>query len=253
MKKIFTLIVGLGLAAQSFAQVVINEIDFATKSVEIKNVGTTSVDVSNYWLCNFPSYSRVGVLTVSSGSPINLASGEFLVVVFDKTLNLADGELGLYDKGGSFSSSSAIVDYVEWGKTGHQRSSVAVQAGTWTTGSFVAALTTGQSIEFDGLGNTSADFQVVTATTLGAENASVTGVSASVVEKVSVYPNPTTDFILVEQENVQSVTVYTTSGSVMATTTTSNKIDVSTYPKGIYFVEVQFADAKKSVTKVIKQ
>ena len=252
MKKIFTLIVGLGLAAQSFAQVVINEIQPSTNSVELKNIGATSVDVSNYQLCVRPKYARVGSLTVTSGDA-NLAPDEILVIVFAQGIPLSDGELGLYSSA-SFGDFSAIVDYVEWGSSGHNgRSSVAIAANTWTVDNFVTAPTGDESIEFDGAGNTAADYTIAKTHSLGAENASVTGVSASVVEKVSVYPNPTTDFILVEQENVQSVTVYSTSGSVMATTTTSNKIDVSTYPKGIYFVEVQFADAKKSVTKVIKQ
>lgn len=251
MKKIFTLFLGLGLASQVTAQVVINEIQPSTKSVELKNIGTTSIDVSNYQLCNFPSYSRVGGLAVSSGD-FNLAPNEVLVVVFDKTLALNDGELGLYSSS-SFSSSSAIVDYVEWGSTGHQRSSVAVSAGTWTTGNFVIAPTGDESIEFDGSGDTDADYAIATTNSLGAENAAVTGVSNVVVEKVSIYPNPTTNFVVVEQENIQSITIYSTSGIEMASSTVSNTLDVSTFPKGIYFVEVQYVDAKKSISKIVKQ
>ena len=40
------------------------------------------------------------------------------------------GEVGLYSIS-SFSSSDAILGYVEWGSSGHGRSSVAVAAGIW--------------------------------------------------------------------------------------------------------------------------
>jgi hypothetical protein len=44
--------------------------------------------------------------------------------------------MGLYSAN-MFNSPDAIEDYVEWGTTGHARSSVAVAAGIWQEGGFV--------------------------------------------------------------------------------------------------------------------
>ena len=118
-------------------QIVINEIQ-PGGTVEIKNLGTAAVDVSNYWLCDFPSYRRLGAggTSIACGD-LNLGAGEILTVDNFNVIDATDGKMGLYDAQ-SFGSADAMVDYVEWGSTGHGRSNVAVAAGIWQTGDFVA-------------------------------------------------------------------------------------------------------------------
>ncbi|WP_298516349.1 T9SS type A sorting domain-containing protein [uncultured Kordia sp.] len=152
----------------SNAQIVINEVK-ETGSIELKNLGASTVDVSTYWLCDFPAYERLddASITVESGS-LMLAAGAIVEISGFNFIDSTDGELGLYSSA-AFSSSAAIVDYIEWGSTGHQRSSVAVAAGTWTTGNYIPAFDSSLSIQFDGDGNTAGDYGAYVST-LGAEN-----------------------------------------------------------------------------------
>ena len=107
----------------SQAQIVINEVK-ENGSVELKNLGSTTVDVSNYWLCDFPSYRRMNNLNVVSGD-LNMPANSLLVIDDFNFIDSADGELGLYTTN-SFSSSTALIDYIEWGSSGHLRSNVAI-------------------------------------------------------------------------------------------------------------------------------
>ena len=142
------------------SQVVINEV-LANTSVELKNVGNSTVNVSNYWLCNFPDYAQLSQLNIVCGD-LDLAPGEFLTVEVDGSVGGVevpgnDGELGLYINS-SFGSPNSIRDYVEWGSSGHGRSSVAVAAGIWSSGNFVSAFGANESIEYTGTGDEAASW-----------------------------------------------------------------------------------------------
>ena len=105
------------------------------KWVELTNTGDQMVDVSSLWLCDFPAYDQLSTLNVVCGS-LDMAPGS-VTVVSGWNVDSSDGELGLYTST-SFGSSSAIIDYVEWGSPNHTRSSVAVNAGIWTAGDIAA-------------------------------------------------------------------------------------------------------------------
>ncbi|NET34415.1 MAG: T9SS type A sorting domain-containing protein [Cyanothece sp. SIO1E1] len=142
------------------SQVVINEV-LANTSVELKNLGNSTVDVSNYWLCNFPDYAQLSQLTIICGD-LEMAPGELLTVevagsVGGVEVPSNDGELGLYINS-SFGSPNSIRDYVEWGSSGHGRSSVAVAASIWTSGDFVSAFGANESIEYTGTGDVAASW-----------------------------------------------------------------------------------------------
>lgn len=77
------------------------EVDVANNQVKLTNL-EAGTQPGGYWLCNFPSYLQVG-----------LYSSE------------------------SFANPIAIMDYMEYGSSGHPRSSVAETAGVWTDGDFV--------------------------------------------------------------------------------------------------------------------
>ena len=95
MKKILQFIIFLAFSF-SQAQIVINEVK-EDGSVELKNLGTTSVDITSYWLCDFPSYRQLSDsrITVENGSLI-LTAGSIVEISGFNFIDSADGELGLY-------------------------------------------------------------------------------------------------------------------------------------------------------------
>lgn len=128
------------LEGETFA---ITEINFGARTIEVTNHGDTAVDPNGLIVCNFPSYAPI------SGAP-TLEPGESLTVDIEGIgipANADTGEMGLY-LNNAFEDPAAIVAYVEWGATGHQRSPVAQAAevggiAVWT-GGFVDA--TGASV-----------------------------------------------------------------------------------------------------------
>ncbi len=151
----------------NIAQVVINEI-FPDGTVELKNTGTTTVDVSGYWLCDFPDYQQINNSNLQCGN-LMMAPGEILTVDDFNTISEVDGEMGLYINN-AFGDPNAIIDYVEWGFSGHPRSDEAVSAGIWTAGDFVAEFGATQSLEYSGSGDTSDDWSDQDNPTICAEN-----------------------------------------------------------------------------------
>ena len=164
----------LGLSLWLFALpiqgqgVVINEV-FPTGQIELKNTGSSAVDVSTYWLCQFPNYLQLQDATLLCGSLV-LQPGEILAVSnFNAVDDPSEGEVGLY-LDNQFGNPNSIIDYVDWGVAGGGRSGVAVDAGIWTDGDVVPAFPTGSSIEYDGAGNSSGDWNVQSSPTVCQEN-----------------------------------------------------------------------------------
>jgi hypothetical protein len=173
MKRLFTLSALIVLLLSASAQIVINEVIFTpAPAIELKNLGTGTVNVSTLQLCSFPEYDALQDLAVVTGS-LMLGPGELLVVA-GHTFNISDDEMGLYTNG-PFGEPANILDYVEWGSTGHVRSATAVMAGIWTTGDFVNADAGGASIEFDGEGNMSSDWLLNGSNSQGEENSNAGG------------------------------------------------------------------------------
>jgi len=116
-------------------QIIINEVNIAGDRVELYNAGTTTIDIANYTLCNFPSYAEVSssAVTLISGSII-MAPGDITVVQWANNIS-SSGEMGLYEVRGMYTSTSNIQDYVQWGTGNHQRSGTAVSAGVWDSAS----------------------------------------------------------------------------------------------------------------------
>ena len=137
--------------------VVINEVEYSsTDQIELMNYGDTTVNISNYWFCSLFSYAQLNSLTIISGD-LDLASGE-RVVLSGFALNDAAADLGLYNIN-TFTSTTAMEDFIQWGSGGNGRESVADTKGIWTIGDFIPTVSTsGNSIEYDGSGNTSADW-----------------------------------------------------------------------------------------------
>lgn len=149
--------------------VVLNEVRFqGDDTIELLNNGQSSLDLSNYWLCLGPGqYVELGTLSPIRGN-INLASGEYLVVNYE--LPDTDGGLGLYNTN-DFTNAEALVDFVQWGSAGSAREDVAVAAGQWIAGEFVAPVSSSSnSIAYDGEGDAANDWKETTNLTFGAVN-----------------------------------------------------------------------------------
>jgi hypothetical protein len=135
--------------ADSGPEFVLSIVTFgAGPMIVITNIGNETGNLGGHWLCQRPDYWEFPEIevpagqrvAVSAGGNVFLAPPGALVVEGQASvgaLDPADGEIGLYNAQ-SFSSSDAILSYVEWGKSGHGRSSVAVDAGIWPDGGFVA-------------------------------------------------------------------------------------------------------------------
>jgi hypothetical protein len=122
--------------------------------IEVRNVGGEAGTLRDMWLCNRPSYFNLPDITLGPGASVIVAAdgaGPELDAINEARNGVAvveangsvgritadGGEIGVYTSA-SFGSSDAIVSYVEWGSSGHGRSSTAVAAGVWVDGGFVA-------------------------------------------------------------------------------------------------------------------
>jgi hypothetical protein len=124
--------------------------------VVITNTGTGAGELAGHWLCQRPSYFQIPDVALDPGEQVAIALGgdgfapPAGALTVDAaatvgTIDPASGELGLYSAS-QFDDATVIVSYVEWGSTGHGRSSVAVAAGIWTEDGFVATTPTTGSL-----------------------------------------------------------------------------------------------------------
>ncbi len=118
------------------ADVVVNEVfylgDSTTDWVELRNGGTTTVDLSSWWICSRFSYRQLSTLPLLAGADLILAPGEILAVGTGIDLDANSADFGLYTSS-TFSSAAAMVDFVQWGSgSGIGRSQVAATAGLWS-------------------------------------------------------------------------------------------------------------------------
>lgn len=178
--------------------IVINEIFPEENKVELKNLSDEAIDVSGYFLCEFPAYAQLTNLALDcSSTDYILDPGEILVVEFNSNINSNTGEIALYNDqlmNNDFGNSDFIIDYVEWGFAGHTRAPVAIAAGIWSTGAFVPSFSITNSIEYDGIGNTPFDW-IEDSATLCTENNFNNPDPEPTETKYSLYPNPGKDEI----------------------------------------------------------
>lgn len=116
--------------------------------IVITNIGGGPGNLGGHWLCQQQDYYEIPAVELEPLESVAIDAGgqDFSPPPGAKTvdevatigdLRPSDGEIGLY-RSNDFESSDAIVSYVEWGASSHGRSSVAVAAGIWSEGSFVA-------------------------------------------------------------------------------------------------------------------
>jgi len=234
-----------------FSDVIINEVSIDGE-VEIFNGTDAAIDVSNYWLCNFPAYTRLSNLMIECGSLV-IQPGEYTVVSGFDAFDANDAELGLYSSN-SFSSSNAIVSYLEWGSSGHRRADVAINAGIWTADFTVPAPTADESIQtFTESGSLTWE---LASPTLCEENDNST--STNLLDdgvELNIYPNPTSDYINVELQGLTSpavdMQIFNQAGQLVSDTHLDSgnglsTIDLSDLPAGTYLLRIVSGGASTS-------
>ncbi len=149
--------------------------------IEIKNIGDATADIGGWWFCHRFSYTQIptgvtipagGIIVIHVGKSGTNTSTDIFISSMG-SLNASASDLSFYSNS-SFSNPSSIRDFVQWGSSGNGRESVAVSAGIWTAGDFVTNVAEGHSIEYDGDGNSSADWSDQPEPTIGQENGVVT-------------------------------------------------------------------------------
>ncbi len=141
MKLFYTILLVPIITCSLNAQIIINELNQSLQQVELFNIGTTTIDISSWQLCNRVStsgdfYDLIGgtnVTTISGN--LNMAPGSFVVLQWSDIGQTIPSELGLYINT-SFSSSSAIRDYLFYNgapPASGSRVGVAVAAGVWSS------------------------------------------------------------------------------------------------------------------------
>jgi hypothetical protein len=129
--------------------------------VTVTNVGNEPVDLGDHWLVAGGARHRLPARTVATGDTVVLGLGDEAppdVTGVAATIDLGpvlgpvvveDGEMALFSAA-QFAEPAAVVDYVEWGSSGHRRSAVAVAAGLWEERAFVAVPPEAQALSSSG-------------------------------------------------------------------------------------------------------
>lgn len=127
------------------ANFVIGDVTFGdSATIAVGNLGPDPGDLTGYWIAVHPYYLELPSTILLPGDALIVSIAEDadpeLVITASgllPSLDGASGEIGLYASGG-FGDPNALVDYVEWGTAGHQRSPVAVEAGIWPEDTAIA-------------------------------------------------------------------------------------------------------------------
>ncbi len=80
-----------------------------------------------------------------------------------------------------------------------------------------------------------------------------TSVSKEIVPReTTIYPNPTSGFVNIDfPENIEKVNIINLLGYVIFSITTPQQIDMTTVPKGIYFVQFNFKNGIKHTKTMV--
>ena len=109
--------------------IAVTSVELNAGTIEVTNTGDADVDPNGLIFCNFPAYAGIeGAAVIAPGETITIDSAAHGVA-----LDAAGGEMGISTVA-EYENPDAMITYVEWGTTGHQRSPIAVQAGVWAEG-----------------------------------------------------------------------------------------------------------------------
>ena len=226
-----------------FTDAVISEVS-ADGEIEIFNGTDAAIDVTDYYLCNFPAYTRVGNLTLDCGTLV-IQPGDYAVVSGWSGFDAQDGELGLY-RTPNYGSSDAIVSYLEFGTPGHFRAGVAIAAGIWEADLVAPSPTADETAQaFTETGTL--EWSLAEAT-LCAANVGTT--ATGLLDNggtLRLYPNPVSDELTVDLQNVgdfpTDLQLFSPSGQLIRqlhrdVANGRTTIDMSALPAGTYLLRI---------------
>lgn len=236
--KLFTLImVVLTFSFTCQGQLKSILIDPATDQITIKNFGSSTIDITNYWLCNFPAYDQFSSTTIVGTGDFNLSPDEEVTVTWESELDDSDGEFGIYNTD-TFNSSSAMEDYMQWGTSGHQRESVAVSKGIWTVETTV---TVAAPYEYTGDGSEhGASFY-----------STVLSIDDNDFQNFKLFPNPGRSLVNLQLPFIKNDTrlkVFNILGNDVTGNiklNLNNEIDVSNWHSGLYLFLIHSPESTK--------
>ena len=88
-------------------------------------------------------------------------------------------------------------------------------------------------------------------------NSSISILELEIDPLISIYPNPTSESINLSSEHaLEHFNLYNMSGEMILESeinATETVIDLSTLPRGLYFMKIQLKDGRLSTKKVIKR
>lgn len=126
--------------------------------VEVMNTGQDPVDLAGWMLdCNGPNLvlpniqlgpGQVAVIHCNATEPQDPVGNTCWFVA--ASLNNTHGFLGLWRSGSQ--TAADLVDYVEYGATGHSWEGMAIEAGVWPMGAFLPDVEQGHSLRHRGQG-----------------------------------------------------------------------------------------------------
>lgn len=170
---------------------------------------------------------------IGNNADPNLLSGDIIIQKLDTNLNLLNGiQFGTPHEDRGF---GYIIDTNLW------------------IGGMTEGYMTGNSLgSFDGF------LAAVNTTDLSFIQPTILSINEpNLNSNIIVYPNPTSDIIYLElgefQNEVTNIYFYNALGqNIKNETTIGDEIDISSFPNGLYFIELQFGN-KQIVKKVIKE
>ncbi len=86
-------------------------------------------------------------------------------------------------------------------------------------------------------------------------NLNPSSVDEKLLKSINVYPNPTTDFIYISPDEnilIKSVTLFNMRGEIIIDKTTSKRIDLTKYTKGVYLLKVKTSKGQNITKLVVK-
>ncbi len=87
----------------------------------------------------------------------------------------------------------------------------------------------------------------------GKSNASLNVKDVKTID-VNIYPNPTTDFVNIRaKEDVASMTLFSMDGRKLTEVYRENRISLSSYSAGVYFLNIVLKDGTSFKHKIIKE
>ena len=125
------------IAAAEVGDLIITGVTIAgpNSTITITNVSGADIDLEGTFVCNFPSYFRLGAFALADGDSVTVSAeagsdGNGVIFAAGGFGELGSpGEVALYKNEG-FGDSSAIIAYVGW-NGGLLRKGVAQAAGLW--------------------------------------------------------------------------------------------------------------------------